>query len=424
MTAKAATPVLSIFLEKEGISETDIVEPRPGSFATPIKVGKIDGTLYTYSSPPHLPSWASFFGTSINEDVLRLETASASAVLVVPMKNRIFAISFGYGRHLIAPMAIEPNFGLRTTLNCVPENKIRSIDKRSFEGVSSHTREQASKDTSIGDFGLDVERDVLHAVVGTPGDATLGRRLVGMDSLTATCKVTLQELPELLQAYLARSSDTAYKIRYPWVDNILEVRDPVKRERLDNQLIEILRSGDVGSTWLAVPDIMDWTDIAGFSYSKASSADTYPDLHLNDYVAFTGSEEISEMALRRHYVFARRASTEQIFAKWPVYRCLYAEISIDDETYLLNGGEWYQIDNDFVTLVNKAIESIPSSGVAPLSYKLGEDEGQYNQRLAESINGSSCLDRKLISYGGGKSSVEFCDVFTPPRQVIQRMSRA
>ncbi|HUP59468.1 MAG TPA: TIGR04141 family sporadically distributed protein [Thermoanaerobaculia bacterium] len=162
-----STPPLSIFLIKEGISEENILEESHSPAVTPIQVGHIKGTLYTESSPPHPPSWASFFGNAVSAETLALQTASASALLVVPMKNRTFAVAFGQGRHLIDLMSVDARFGLRVTLNSVSSDSIRSIDKKTFEGISTHTREQASKETSIGDFGLNVERDVVGAVTGT-----------------------------------------------------------------------------------------------------------------------------------------------------------------------------------------------------------------------------------------------------------------
>jgi uncharacterized protein (TIGR04141 family) len=48
------------------------------------------------------------------------------------------------------------------------EDKLRSIDKKTFEAVSLHAREQASEDSGTAAFGLDVERDLLRAVTGTP----------------------------------------------------------------------------------------------------------------------------------------------------------------------------------------------------------------------------------------------------------------
>jgi uncharacterized protein (TIGR04141 family) len=411
-----STHVLSIFLVKEGASLDQLIDRSRTPTVTPLRVGQIDSILYTQSSDPRVPSWTSLFADTIDIAALNLNSASASAVLVVPMKNRTFALTFGYGRYLIDPLAVEPTFGLRATLNSVSTDTIRAIDKKTFEGISTHTQEQASKDTSIGDFGFDVERDLVRAVAGTPSDATLGHRLRGMDALTATCEVALPELPELLQAYFAKSEGDAYKIKFPWIDNILEVRDKVRRQQLDDALVKLLQAGGNEKMWLAVPDLLDWNDVGGFSYTPSSQM--FPDVHLQDYLKRVIPASITSDKLRQHRVYGHRATQDVYFGVWPVYRCIQAEISIDAETYLLTAGEWYRIDKDFVAVVDDSIKDIPSTTLTLPEYHDGEDEGDYNQRLAKATAGACCLDRKLIQYGGGKSSIEFCDVYDPAGRMV------
>lgn len=413
-----ATPPLTIFLAKEGVSADDLLVAGHGATSTPIQVGHVKGTLYTKSLPPHPPSWASFFKNAVPAEVLALETASASALLVVPMANRTFTVTFGYGRHLVDLMAVEARFGLHATLNSISQDNVRTIDKKTFEGISTHTREQASRETSIGDFGLDVERDVVSAVTGTPTDDTLGSQLIGKDSLTARCDVTLDRLPELLQEYYAKSKEDTYKKRFGWIDNIHEVRDKARQKELDAVLVEMMRSGGNPKIWLAIPELIDWSDIKGFSYSKAASAEIFNDVHLSKYIDHYSAAAISDESLRRHKICGHRRSTDAVFASWPVYQCIHAEIAIDDSTYLLNGGHWYQIDNGFVARVDETINMIVETSFVPIEYTHGEHEDQYNKRLSAAIEGSCCLDRKMILHGGGRSSVEFCDVYGPSRQMI------
>jgi uncharacterized protein (TIGR04141 family) len=409
---------LSIFVANEGTSEDDLLDDSRAPEATALQVGGVDAMLYTISNPTRPPRWASFFEQAADISSLDLRTASASAVLAVRVKDRLFAITFGYGRHLINPLVIESSFGLRVTLNAVAPDKIRSIDKKAFEGISTHTREQASKDTSIADFGLDVERDVLRAVVGTPSDTTLGTRLAGMDALTVTCKVSLDTLPALLGAYLDKSAEVTYKDRYPWVDNIKEIREKRLRNQLDEELLKLLADRDNPRAWLGVPDLIDWNDIEGFKYSAAASAETFPDLHLRDYLDKVIKTIPSIDTLRSHRVHGVRATSNDIFDKWPVYRCLYAEVTFAQQTYLLSSGAWYSVDRDFMEKINSAVDEIQETNLVPLAYTEGDDEAAYNVKLADSIAGACCLDGQTVQYGGGRSKVEFCDVLLPSRQLL------
>ncbi|HUP59467.1 MAG TPA: TIGR04141 family sporadically distributed protein [Thermoanaerobaculia bacterium] len=69
-------------------------------------------------------------------------------------------------------------------------------------------------------------------------------------------------------------------------------------------------------------------------------------------------------------------------------------------------------------VVDKAIEGIPSTDFKPIDFTEGEDEGRYNKRLSASITDACCPDRDPVLHGGGRSRVEFCDVYTPSRQMI------
>jgi uncharacterized protein (TIGR04141 family) len=122
--------------------------------------------------------------------------------------------------------------------------------------------------------------------------------------------------------------------------------------------------------------------------------------------------------LRRHRVHGIRASSGQPFDKWPVYRCLYAEVTLGRQTYLLSGGAWYIVDRDFLQKINSAVDTIPETNFAPLDYTEGEGEAAYNIRLAGAFPGAACVDRKTLPYGGGRSKIEFCDVLLATRQLL------
>lgn len=124
---------LSIFLAKEDRTKSGLLDDARSPRATSINVGGIAATLYTVSTPSHPPHWASFFSSAVDLEALALANASSSALLVLPVKGRLFAVAFGYGRHLIDPLAVEATFGLHVTLN-VATDKIRSIAKKTFEG--------------------------------------------------------------------------------------------------------------------------------------------------------------------------------------------------------------------------------------------------------------------------------------------------
>jgi len=178
------------------------------------------------------------------------------------------------------------------------------------------------------------------------------------------------------------------------------------------------RDRDNPRAWLGVPDLIEWNDIEGFRYTGAASAPMFPDLHLRDYLDTILTSAPTIDILRRHRVHGIRASSGQPFDKWPVYRCLYAEVTFGGQTYLLSGGAWYIVNRDFLQMINSAVDMILETNFTPSDYTEGEREAAYNIRLAGAFPGAACLDGKTLQYGGGRSKVEFCDVLLPTRQLL------
>ena len=158
MPSEKKTPLrnLSIYLIKEDrkFPET-ILRSDAFSYHTAIKYGdgKI-GDLFVKPPEPRLPKWAEIFQGQI--DLSRIgEVATSSAVLLVQLESRFFAITFGQGRYLLQPNSWEEGFGLRVVLNSIGENNIKSIDKRTFDSITKQSREQATREVGAQDFGLD-----------------------------------------------------------------------------------------------------------------------------------------------------------------------------------------------------------------------------------------------------------------------------
>ena len=83
------------------------------------------GTLFHRPTPARSPRWVSFFQPHV--DTRDFLASSTAAVFLVQASRRWFALTFGQGRHLLAPGVYEENFGLRATLNSVNPDHIRVI---------------------------------------------------------------------------------------------------------------------------------------------------------------------------------------------------------------------------------------------------------------------------------------------------------
>jgi len=123
--------------------------------------------------------------------------------------------------------------------------------------------------------------------------------------------------------------------------------------------------------------------------------------------------------LKNRKVFCADEDHNPVFRSWSIYKCLYAEIELDDQKYILNNGSWFRVNTDFVEKTNHDFEKIPISSLVLPEY-CGGGEGKYNASVAANDPDRFALldDKNKIFHGGGHGQVEACDLFSLDRQLI------
>ncbi|MEW6363121.1 MAG: DUF6119 family protein [Acidobacteriota bacterium] len=168
MRAKSKQWPLSIFLLKEELTDVDAAV-RSARDIHRIPIGRGRGTvgpLFYRSTPLRPPRWAAFFGSYLDaKDIL---CAGVAAALIVRADDRLFAVTFGTGRHLPTPGTFQEGFGLRVTLNSVSPESIRMIARKTLDATGCRSREQASRNIPIIEFGVGIGEEVLCGVIETP----------------------------------------------------------------------------------------------------------------------------------------------------------------------------------------------------------------------------------------------------------------
>jgi Family of unknown function (DUF6119) len=278
MSGDTRVQTLTINLARHSLAASDLVKPsaRLNSYRLTVNESTT-GELFVQSPQANSPDWAEFFDGYLPSETFG-KNSSAGAALVLKVREKLFAITFGTGRFLLAPDAWEERFGLRVALNCIPENMVRSIDKHSLDQLLRHSREQASREATPSEFGFDIEQDLLRAVTGKPTDnKTYGQRISGSDSLHLTVPLHLNQLPELLDNLYDRFTDTSYRTKFPWVDQIGEVTDSGFQQELDDALISRIASGQTGHIWMAVPELISWAKVSGFRFPTRGQSPQFPE---------------------------------------------------------------------------------------------------------------------------------------------------
>ena len=366
-----------------------------------------------------LPRWASYLREFLDPmQVPRL--SSAPAVLFVPVDDRIFAVVFSHGKSLLETGTYDQTFGLRAALNSINPVKVRSYDKRRFDALFRQTREQASRNAKLEEFGIDAERDLLRKVSGKPEDETLGTSMTGGSSLSVATKVRPNELTHYLRRLSHRSSDNRFLEEYPWLGRIEEELDDEIGRVLDLELDDQLAQ-DNGNIHLAVPQIIDWSESSGFRFVLPNRSTTvFSDISLKNLTtALDGTQPITVDLLRGKSVEMLDENDHRLH-HWNLYNCVNAELYIGSEQYVLSFGSWYKVDSDLLEQVDREISELPEPTFVLPHYDVSDrGEYEYNQRVAnESPEEFLLLDQEWVHFDDNRSRFELCDLLTSSGDLV------
>lgn len=361
--------------------------------------------------------WLKFVQPGLSDELPKLTSASASAVLFVSTQNAKFAITFGHGRTLLKTDSYVRDFGLKVVLNSVNPKNIRSVDAKAVHEMTLLTRRQASQASSLDVFGLNVSQDVLRGVIGTPTDANLANLVGGSDSLSLNTRVQFNDLgdkcDELWSLYQAKT----YQKHFKFIDDMKTVRDPQVVAQLDAELLKHLNSKNHDRCHLAPSDIIDWEEVDCFAYSD-SDVERH-DLDIEEFlstIADLKSLTVSDLK-KIHPVKVRMAGSAVFHDRWSVYECIAFECELNSRWYVLSSGQWYEIAKTLSDRVDKSLAAFQKSPFVLPPAKSDESEGRYNTRVAKALK-FGCLDQKLVRVKGTVTDVEPCDLFGDSGQLI------
>lgn len=404
--------------EKDGVKRT--VKHRELKF----EYGELEGLLLIKDPPSeNTPDWAYFLNGGLDTEITdNLKNKSASALLLLEVKGRQFVLAFGHGRHMLEHKCIDTRFGVKVCLNSIEPGKIASIDKQTFDANPRLTRTQATKISSISAYGVNPEQDLLKAIVGITRQehsAELGAVVAGMDSLKITIDADIKSIRQSLITALSQANSTKFleevdgkESQFAWVNNLTHETDDERIKILDEDLWKNFKGLAIHKMWLAAPEIIDWTNISGFSYWAINDETVLSQfMEIKDFRdTFNKNSSLSTLKSRKIYY---KRSSDNSTGSYPAFNCIYWETALENDSYILHQGEWYKINPEFSEAVNKAYRGIPTKPLPPFFPEYDHtDEGAYNSAVS-SARGSAytLLDKKLIKYGGGPSSIEVCDLF-------------
>lgn len=416
---------LKSFLSKPDIEYDNLeVFLASGSYQSIELSGNVDlsGRLYVKTPEEKQPTWTPFINAGITTD-LDLSNKSNSAVLLIEVDDRVVAYTFGYGRFMLNQNYFLPDFGIKTALNTLRHDSLKSVDIFTVDRSAVQKRTQAVRSSSVDVFGIDVSKDILRAVTGNPKEDIPFQSISGGDYVYSFgAYIEFDDLIETSQSLISYYTQETYKDQFSWVDNIRRLKNDSKRSELDEILRCAIDAKDATNLAITAPEVVSWDNIAGFSFTRSKST-IYPTLIIEDYLNSLSNDSISLSTLKNHKLFIYDSDSNEM--QHSLYKSLYFEIVDDSKTFILFSGDWFEIDNDFVVELDQALAQIPISTLEfPTVHNWTdegkekiESEGDYNERTSN-LKSYHLLDKKLIKSRTTTSAIELCDLMTNDKQLI------
>ncbi|WP_347304282.1 DUF6119 family protein [Croceibacterium sp. TMG7-5b_MA50] len=371
--------------------------------------------ICTGSAGGSAPTWTDFLelnGTQKEE----LKQRFSFGLVFIPVDERWFAVSFGFGHTKLKADVVQEDFGLRVVINSVDHRKLRSADLRTPDTTTMSRRSQTSRGSGRDVFAIDPERDIVRGLLGEPKDPSFATKISGSDSLMIRRKMKVADLPDLCAKALELHDCDEYKTEFGWIDQVRHVREPDKLDELQTALVNAMTEAlnlppdEADDLALAFPAIYDPEKSAWVRFRGLRRSIVYPDLDIRHYLEELRSKNIllyEAQYLTSHLVEECDEDGARTGSSWPIRDCLVFETSIADERYTLTGGRWYKIDSDLAAEVTSFFDGVEK--ITLPSAEPGDNEKRYNARVASTSSDLLDLDVKLVRPSGSTSSIELCD---------------
>jgi uncharacterized protein (TIGR04141 family) len=423
---------VNVFLVREDVTEPRDALSKDLGDPLPVRVADLDVELYLSRGTPRVPRWLPFVRSITGEPIPYERAPALSGVLFLRRSGRILAVTFGYGRHLLARTALEADFGLKVAGGLVDPDEIAALDTRSVEATSIQVRRQSSRGVTAAAIGFNVSREMLRALAGPIADAELGSRIVGSDGLALTARLHAANLGPRLDRIQRAYADGLYTTNFAHIDRWSEVPPGSVRNDLDEALVAALErrwqqldAGEdpallPGTTerppTLEAPEVLGW-ESAGFRTTPEADALLHAFPSLDAYLAALDEPPSIRQIRSGHRLSVISDVDGAVVDRWPIHGAILWEQQQGDDTFVLAEGRWWRIDADYRARIDEALAQIPEGDLPHPDFDPIEEERDYNIRLAD-YDDRVLLDRRLTRFTHENGTVEACDVLTLGRQLV------
>lgn len=386
---------VSVYLMKEGtrldrVCRNEAADPM--SFSMEGVIG------WHLPGEPKVPAYKSVFANQLTTEV-HIQTQSTSVLIAFRVAKRIFAVAFGNGRFLLDQTEIERDFGVRAVAKLVAIHKLQQVTSSTLSTEAQESKCTSLKAKNIHSFGLDVEMELVRRLVG-PCEPDFASKVSGADALRLhSFHGEMGDLVEVCEKLLKLHQEQL-PLEYSFLENKGKISKRDSRFRLLNQKLD-----DCFTSLGAQLHI----DAAAWENAKHIHTHFGRQSEQGDIETFVG--DISKICDKAQ-VPVSKVKVEmlnedgEVVAKGSVTCFLTVEVELDGKTYLMMGGDWYEVSEQFVEQLDARIAELERDW--NLRVWTGETEGEYNAAVAKE-NGWVLLDKKCVHMGKNRGCFEAAD---------------
>jgi uncharacterized protein (TIGR04141 family) len=382
--------------------------------ASDVTIGDI-AALLAYGVIPNLsPKWLPHIESLVNRKP-EVYNYTSAAVLLVPLRGYVYALSWGFGHLIIAPEQIDSGFGLRFAIRRAnpADAQVRSLTTHTMDTLARTARTTVPGGAALDAFGMEEIGEVVSRLVGRiPATGLSGAGVGESNHLTIRgadgLGIQLGRQPAGLLADLQLIHDV--------VENEgpiagLEHFEHTKPLRGGHPLIKALES-ELAEALISLPTARialswpaEWEDEHGEAsryhiqgLSRSDWEDEPDDIELDHLLGPTGERPPEQRVpfLKRLKVIGLDSDGNPMSRAIAGDRWITFETDLDGQRYVFYQGRWFNIGGAYLDMLRTKVARIldRKSGLSlprwPLEQKhkgrLGPvHEDSYNLMVAASV---------------------------------------
>lgn len=353
-----------------------------------------------------------------NRDDEDIKTSNSKVLLIKSLDlngtKRIFAITFGYGQHLLNDDVVEEQFGLKIVLNSIESNKIRKISKKDLGRNNKSSVEQMPIEADIEDFGLNINQDLVKLVTGKSNDEYFDNAVItGSDFFNLKAEYDINTIDTLLEHCFNKFCETKYKENFDWIDNIKLVNDNTIIDELNMLIVNAFNNKEMDNVWLTTPNSYEWSQPGGFYIQGQKDRDKLnDDIDFDTFInSFDDCKiESFQKIKNKNIVLKTLDENHSEIQKWKADKCITGTFQYKNKNYSYDNGKWYEISNDFKRQVEEEYERLEVSNLTFPDCSGCSNETQYNEKFAAILSGACCFHPDTINVGESRGRIEPFDI--------------